>query len=439
MSYSDLTKSVLAAILAPRGLSYKNGKLALDSCHLSKIATQIGTPSWILSGDILRLRAQNFCDMIAKASPHAFCHFAVKSLDHLAALKILKDTGIGLDIVSSGELSRALYIGFDPKKIVFSGVGKTDSELAFALKHHIAQINVETIGELERLNKIALSKNCLAPVAIRINPELGYGGCDKITTGNKSDKFGIPWTEISRLWPLISKKMSGIKLQGIAVHGGSQILDENKFRHFYQHIARLITKWQSEGLKIESLDCGGGFGIPYSFQEQEISLTKLQEIISETLVSLNIILRFEPGRYISGPSGLLLSRVIEIKKTDSHKFLILDGGMNDLLRPALYNAAHEIIPISYPDGNTPLESYDIVGPICESSDFFRRNYTMPRLQCGDIVAILDTGAYGSVMSSSYNSRPLSPIVLTSEGKWDLIRERQTIEEIISTETLPKWL
>ncbi|KMQ87158.1 diaminopimelate decarboxylase [Lasius niger] len=377
--------------------------------------------------------------MIKKTSPHTFCHFAVKSLDHLAALSILKDTGIGLDIVSQGELARALHIGFDPQKIVFSGVGKTDSELAFALEQKIAQINVETLGELERLNKIALEKNCTAPIAIRINPELGYGGCDKITTGNKSDKFGIPWREISNLWPDISQNMAGIKLQGIAVHGGSQILDENKFRHLYQHTAQLVREWQKDGIKIDSLDCGGGFGIPYSFEEQEISLEKIQEIITEILVPLGMLLRFEPGRYISGPSGILLSRVTEIKETDSHKFLILDTSMNDLLRPALYNAAHEIIPLEIRNENQPLESYDIVGPICESSDFFRRSYIMPRLKRGDLVAILDTGAYGSVMSSSYNSHPLAPIALTSKGKWEAIRKRQTVEEILSTETLPQWL
>ncbi|QCE35597.1 diaminopimelate decarboxylase [Acetobacteraceae bacterium] len=426
-------------ILNSRGLAYSaSGDLCLDGVNLPYLTKYLDSPSWVIGADTFKYRAMQFYQMLETSCPRVNCHFAVKSLDHVAILKILKNIEFGLDIVSSGELSRALHIGFPTHKIVFSGVGKTDSELNFALQSNIAQINIESLGELKRLNKIASQANMVAPIAIRINPDLGYGAYKKITTGNKTDKFGIPWNEILSLWPKITEEMPNIQLKGIAVHGGSQILDEKKFLNFYQRIAQLIKTWQNQGLKIDSLDCGGGFGIPYSFNEEPLNLRKLGKIIHKILSPLNVMLRFEPGRYISGPAGILISRVIEIKQTESQKFLILDAGMNDLLRPALYGAQHEILPLKQKE-NTPNNKYEVVGPICESSDFFRRNYTLPQLSPGDYIAILDTGAYGSVMSSSYNSHPLSPILLAHNGKWDIIRKRQTIEDILSNETLPDWI
>ncbi|TPW36753.1 diaminopimelate decarboxylase [Oecophyllibacter saccharovorans] len=420
--------------------------LMLEGVALAEIAAQVGTPCWVIGAQTLRQRARALKAAFGDAGLKPSFHFAVKAQDHQATLTLLRQEGFGGDVVSGGELQRCLRAGMDPQALVYSGVGKTDDELRLALRAGIGQINVESPEELVRLNALALELGLRAPVALRVNPDVDAGTHDKITTGRAEDKFGIAAPEIIALYRQACETMPGIEMRGLAVHLGSQILTEPPYRQGYQRLAELVTQLRTEGLAVHTLDCGGGLGIAYR-DEQAPEPAMLARVIADILGPLEVELKIEPGRWLVGPAGVLVSRVIGTRAASeaaqalgSPDFVILDAGMNDLLRPALYEAWHGILPVAPASGTeSDWREVDVVGPICESSDVFARNRRLPPLEQGDLVALLDAGAYGSVMSSTYNTRPFCAQVMVDGDQWRVIRPRQTLEELLAVESVPEWL
>lgn len=413
--------------------------LLFEGVPLHVVAAIAGTPCWVTGAGTLRRRAAALRSAFAARNLPARFHFAMKSQDHQATLAILRESGFGVDIVSGGEMARALHAGIAPAEIVFSGVGKTDGELREAVAREIGQINVESAEELRRLDEIAASLGRVAPVALRVNPDVDAHTHDKISTGRATDKFGIARRDVAALYAEAAA-MAHIRPIGLAVHLGSQILDAAPFRAGYEVIAGLVRDIRASGHEVGTVDCGGGLGIRYR-DEIAPSPEMLAGVIAATLGNLGVKLSVEPGRWLSGPSGLLLSRVIETKSGNgtAPDFLIIDAAMNDLARPALYDSWHGILPLSPAAFHQKLRRRDVAGPVCESSDVLARSRPLPEtLGRGDLVAVLDTGAYGSVMSSTYNSRPLAAQVMVDNGRWSVIRRRQTIEELIAAETVPPW-
>lgn len=409
----------------------------MEGVSLAQIAAETSTPCWVLGAGTLRRRAQALKTAFETRGLNAVFHFAVKSQDHQAALTVLRQCGFGADVVSGGELQRARRAGIAARDIVFSGIGKTDDELRLALSEGIGQINVESAEELERLDGLACAHGLRARVALRINPDIDAGTHDKITTGRAEDKFGIAHGEAVALYRRGVEELKGIDMVGLAVHLGSQILTETPFRKGYERLAQLVRTLREAGLPVAELDCGGGLGIAYR-DETAPAPDMLARVIAETLGDLGVRLRVEPGRWLSGPAGVLLARIIETKAA-TRDFVIIDAGMNDLMRPALYDSWHGILPVAPTSDETPLRRVDVVGPICESSDIFARERPLPPLKRGDLLALLDTGAYGSVMSSTYNTRPLCAQVMVDDGQWAVTRPRQTLDELLAPEKVPDWL
>ncbi|QDH18070.1 diaminopimelate decarboxylase [Swingsia samuiensis] len=411
--------------------------LLFEGVPLHTIAASVGTPCWITGANTFRQRAKTLKQAFEAHKLNMHLHFAMKSQDHQAVLTVLHHCGYGVDIVSGGEMIRALRAGIQPEGVVFSGVGKSDEELRLAIEKNIRQINVESAEELFRLNNIAATCGKIARVALRVNPDVDAKTHDKISTGRAGDKFGIEHNQAIQLYAQ-GASLKNIHLVGLAVHLGSQMLTAEPFRKGYSRLADMVREIRSMGHSVESIDCGGGLGICYK-NEIAPSPDMLAGVIAETLGDLDVELSLEPGRWLSAPSGILLSRVIETK-AGSPSFIILDAAMNDLTRPAMYDSWHGIVPVAPTALSTPTAPWHVVGPVCESSDIFARARFLPEnLKRGDLVALLDTGAYGSVMSSTYNSRPLATQVLIDNGKWAVIRQRQTIEELIASETVPEWL
>lgn len=451
MTYSPSSDPTPSFLLQQRPeLHYDNEKGLIVGKHaLKNIAENVGTPCWVINGDMLRQKAHAFKEAFAPYALPIHYHFAVKSQDNIAALKILKDCGFGADIVSGGELKRALKAGMTGRDIVFSGIGKTDEELTLATTYDIAQINVESKEELYRINQLAAHYNKRPRVSLRVNPDIDAKTHDKITTGRAEDKFGIAYHDILPLYKEAQTTLKNIQLVGLAVHLGSQILTKEPYQKGYERLAEIVKMLRNERLEVEEIDCGGGLAITYR-DETTLSVTDFAKIINETLGKLNVTLRIEPGRWISAQAGFLISKVTEIK-AGAINFAILDAGMTELMRPALYNAWHGILPLKTPDylKNNLLKNsedeiksltkLDIVGPICESGDVFARQRPLPPLKRGDYIAFLDAGAYGSVMSSSYNTRPLAAQVLIDGKNWCIIREKFSIEQILKADHIPDWL
>ena len=410
--------------------------LMFEGVPLHVIAAAVGTPCWITGAGTLRRRADSLrAAFEARNLPVSF-HFAVKSQDHQATLTVLHQCGYGADIVSGGEMKRALTAGIPAANIVFSGVGKTDAELRMAVEQDIAQVNVESVEELYRLDQIAGSMGRVARAALRVNPDVDANTHDKISTGRAGDKFGIEHARAVSLYSEASGLRS-VKLVGLAVHLGSQMLTAQPFRLGYQRLADMVREIRSFGGIVESIDCGGGLGIRYR-DETAPAPEMLAGVIAETLGDLDVRLSVEPGRWLSAPTGILLSRVIETK-AGNPEFVVIDAAMNDLMRPALYDSWHGILPVAPQHFTAPVSPRDVVGPVCESSDIFARDRALPDLERGDLVALLDTGAYGAVMSSTYNSRPFATQVMVDDHRWQIIRERQTVEELIAAESVPDWI
>ncbi|UPO80215.1 diaminopimelate decarboxylase [Parasaccharibacter sp. TMW 2.1888] len=418
-------------------LSYKGRQgLVMDGTSLTDIAREHGTPCWVISADTLRQRAHALQDAFRARNLPIHCHFAVKAQDHQACLTVLAQCGFGADVVSGGELRRALAAGIRARDIVFSGIGKTDDELELAIHHQIGQINVESVEELHRLNALAQNMQQRARIAFRVNPDIDAQTHSKITTGRAEDKFGIAHDAIPALYRKAQTDMHGVELVGLAVHLGSQMVTAAPFRKGYERIAALVRTLREDGLHVSDIDCGGGLGIAYR-NEQAPPPAMLADVIAETLGDLDVQLHVEPGRWLAAPAGVLLARVIDVKDA-ARRFVIIDAGMNDLVRPAMYDSWHGILPLNEPDTTTE-ECVDVVGPICESSDIFARQRSLPPLKKGDLVALLDAGAYGTVMSSTYNSRPLAAQVMIEGGRKAIIHRRQTLEELLAQEAVPDWL
>jgi len=415
------------------------GGLMLEDVPLHAIADGLGTPVWVTSAGTLRSRYRRLRSALDEAGLDAAVHYAVKANDHLAVLRVLSAEGAGADVVSGGELQRARAAGIDPARIVFSGVGKSADELRMALAEEIGQINVESAEEIECLAAIAHGMDRHARIALRVNPDIDAGTHAKITTGRADNKFGIPYTDVAALYAHAAT-LPGLAPVGLAVHIGSQIATAAPFRAAYERMADLVCGLRGNGQTVSVVDCGGGLGISYQC-ENEGSPRALAGAIRTTLGSLGLRLVVEPGRWLAAPAGVLISSVLLVKRTSggAAPFIVLDSAMNDLLRPSLYEAWHGLLPLSASLAAGPRTSAHVVGPVCESGDTFTRDRMLPALRAGDRVAILDTGAYGAVMSSTYNARPLAAQALVDGARWTTIRARQPIDALWRDETVPAWI
>ncbi|MBL0318340.1 MAG: diaminopimelate decarboxylase [Alphaproteobacteria bacterium] len=417
--------------------NYKHGVLYAEDVPVSDIVKQVGTPVYIYSSATIQRHYRVFLEPFPSSLNVMLC-YAVKANDNNAIIKLLANEGAGVDAVSGGEIRRARIAGVNPKKIVFSGVGKTTEEMAYALTERILQFNVESEEELRTLSQVAESLGMTANIAIRLNPDIDAGTHHKISTGKKEHKFGVEWQRAKHIYRLAAD-LPGINPCAISMHIGSQLLDLEPFRKAFSKIAELLKMLRGEGHIITRLDLGGGLGIPYHEEVIPPTPKDYADVVSEATKDLGCSLVFEPGRLIVGNSGILVTQVIYEKKTESRNFLIVDAAMNNLIRPTLYDAYHHIIPVVQSSSNTVQHLVDVVGPICETGDVLAMQRLMPTCNPGDLLAIRSAGAYGSVMGSTYNSRPLLAEVMVKGDTFDVIRPRQTYEELFAKDHIPTWL
>jgi len=416
---------------------YRNGHLHAEDVAIADIAAQVGTPFYVYSAATLSRHYHLFTEALSPM-PHLVC-FAIKSLSNVAVLKVLGDLGAGMDVVSGGEYLRARAAGVPGDRIVFSGVGKTQAEMRLALQGGIRQFNVESEPELRALSDVCRSLGTEAPITIRVNPDVDAKTHEKIATGKKENKFGIPIDRASAVYAEAAR-LPGIKVIGIDVHIGSQLTDLAPFETAYLKVADLTRRLRSEGHTITRLDLGGGLGIPYTLSNDAPPLPHdYGALIKRTVGDLGCEIEIEPGRLISGNAGLLVAQVIYVKNGEDRDFLILDAAMNDLIRPAMYGAHHDILPVIEPAPGADRQAYDVVGPVCESGDTFARARMLPGQGAGELVAFRSAGAYGAVMASEYNTRPLIPEVLVRDDQFAVIRARPTYDEILARDSIPAWL
>jgi diaminopimelate decarboxylase len=416
--------------------SYKKGILCAEDVRLDQLAEDVGTPFYCYSSATLERHYRVFAQAMPKDSLIAF---SVKANGNLAVLKTLAKLGAGADVVSGGELKKALAAGIPASRIVFSGVGKTADELKCALAEDILQFNVESEPELEALNKLALSMGKRAPITLRINPDVDARTHAKITTGISETKFGIPFSQARAAYAKAAG-FRGIEIVGVDVHIGSQITELEPFEAAFRRMAELVVTLRADGYAISRLDLGGGLGVPYLEDNRPPpDPAAYGAMVKNVTRDLGCRLIFEPGRLIAANAGILVASVVYVKQGEARTFLILDAGMNDLIRPALYDSHHEIVPVREPKaGSTPVK-YDVVGPVCETSDLFASARFLPALKSGDLVAIQSVGAYGAVMASAYNARPPAPEVLVKGGEWSIVRPRLSHDALIAQDRIPGWL
>lgn len=423
------------------GFGYISGRLMADKVCLSRIAEEYGTPAYVYSASYLRSRykaLENSLGEIIKCPP--LIAYACKSNSNQAVLKVMASMGAGADIVSGGEMIRCLKAGIPADKIVFSGVSKSEQEIELAVKNSIRQINVESEFELHRISEVASRLGKEANVTFRFNPDIAASTHEKISTGRAKDKFGIIREDIERLYEQAAS-MDGINIRGLHAHIGSQITDVEDFRASYQRLADLASCLVSKKLPLDTLDLGGGIGIIYKYGvDKEPDLKEYARIISETVGKVpGAELVIEPGRFITADAGVLLASLMYVKESAGRKFAVLDAGMNDLMRPALYGSWHEILPLNEKD-KEDTEKYDVVGPVCETGDTFAKHRELSRLDAnGELLAIMSAGAYGAAMSSNYNTRGFAPEIMVDGEKIAVIRKRQTIEDLIESDEIPPWL
>lgn len=415
--------------------SYRRGQLHAEEAPLAEIAAAVGTPFYCYSSSALETAYLDFARAL-EGLPGTIC-YSLKANGNLALVRTLAAHGSGADVVSEGELRRALAAGIPPDKIVFAGVGKTAQELALAIDTGILQINVESWPELELLNAIAAQKGRRAPVAVRVNPDVDAKTHANISTGRSGHKFGIDHDQAAACFAQ-ARDLPGIALEGLAVHIGSQLTDLSPYREAFTRVAGLYAELQAEGYPLRRLDLGGGLGIPYN-GEQPADLSAYAAIVQEATGGLDAELIFEPGRLLVGNAGILVARVIYVKEGSSRRYVILDAAMNDLIRPMLYQAWHTILPVKEMPAGTKTWPADVVGPICETTDTFARERPLPALAPGELLAIFSTGAYGSVMSSAYNARPPAPEVLVRGREHAVIRPRRDLASLIEEDQVPSWL
>ncbi|MEO0487087.1 MAG: diaminopimelate decarboxylase [Pseudomonadota bacterium] len=417
---------------------YRDGVLHAEDVPLADIAASVGTPAYVYSAETLLRHYTLFDEALAWAPDHLVC-FAMKSASNQAILKLLGDAGAGMDVVSGGEYARARAAGVPGNRIVFSGVGKTREEMRQALTGGIRQFNVESEPEMRALSEVASSLGLTAPITVRVNPDVDAKTNEKIATGRKGDKFGIPISRAREVYAMAAS-LPGLQVIGIDVHIGSQLVDLDPFRLAYRKVAELTETLRADGHAITRLDLGGGLGIPYERSNAAPPVpAEYGQMIREEVGHLGCEIEIEPGRLISGNSGIMLTQVIYVKEGEDRQFLILDAAMNDLIRPAMYGAHHDIVPVIEPAPGEEPATYDIVGPVCESGDTFAKHRTMAAVGAGDLIAFRSAGAYGAVMSSEYNTRPLIPEVLVRGDQFAVIRPRPTFDEIINRDTIPEWL
>ncbi len=415
--------------------AYRNGVLHAESVPLSTIAESVGTPFYCYSTAALEAHYGAYAG--AFADQDAGVCYAVKANSNLAVIRTFARMGAGADVVSGGEMQRALAGGIPAERIVFSGVGKTRAEMRAALEAGIHQINVESIPEVEALSEVATSLGVVAPIAFRVNPDVDAKTHAKISTGKKENKFGIDYDHAREVYAQAAK-LPGIKPVSIAVHIGSQLTDLAPFRAAYERVAALLHVLREDGHDIRRLDLGGGLGITYK-NERPPELADYAAMVRSLTGNLGCRITLEPGRSLVGNAGILVSSVIFVKQGLHRKFVIVDAAMNDLIRPALYEAYHGIVPVREPDPTAPTEPFDVVGPVCESGDTFALQRLLPPMGADDLVAFLSAGAYGAVMSSSYNTRPLIPEVLVNGDQFAVIRPRPSVEDMLKAERVPDWL
>ncbi|MFT4959181.1 MAG: diaminopimelate decarboxylase [Paracoccaceae bacterium] len=416
---------------------YKDGALHAEDVPLAEIEASVGTPFYVYSTATLERHFRLF-DEALEGMDHLVC-YAMKAASNQAILKTLANAGAGMDVVSEGEYLRARAAGVPGDKIVFSGVGKTACEIRTALMGGIRQFNVESEPEMQVISAQAVALGMTVPITIRVNPDVDAKTHAKIATGKSENKFGIPIARAREVYAMAAA-LPGLEIIGIDVHIGSQLTDLAPFEQAYLKVAELTETLRADGHNIRRLDLGGGLGIPYERSNEAPPLpSDYGALIKRTVGHLGCEIEIEPGRLIAGNAGIMVSQVIYVKSGEGRDFLIVDGAMNDLIRPAMYEAHHDIIPVVEPAPGVAQQPYDIVGPICESGDTFAKQRMMPPLAADDLIAFRSAGAYGAVMSSEYNSRLLIPEVLVNGDQFAVIRPRLTFEDMINRDTIPEWL
>jgi diaminopimelate decarboxylase len=415
--------------------AYRGGELVAEDVPLSRIAADIGTPFYAYSSAQIERRFRQFAGAFLNTRTQ-IC-YSVKANPNLAVIATLGRLGAGADVVSEGEFRRALKAGIGGNRIIFSGVGKTASELEFALAHDVRQINVESLPELETLSAVATRLGRTAPIAIRVNPDVDARTHAKITTGRKENKFGIDLAHVADAYRR-AMRLPGIAPVGIAVHIGSQLTTLRPFEQAFRRVVELYRALRAEGVPLERLDLGGGLGIRYR-DEDPPAIEAYAAMVERVTGNLGAQLSFEPGRYLVGNAGVLVARVISLKQGVAHRFVILDAAMNDLIRPALYDAWHEILPLKGPAARRGMKEMDVVGPVCETGDSFAVKRKLPPLEAGDLVALMSAGAYGASMSSGYNTRLPAPEALVCGAQFAVIRPRPSYDWVLTQDQMPSWL
>ncbi len=405
-------------------------------CKPRDIAEAVGTPAYVYSSATLKRHYRVFKQAFAPRD--VLAAFAVKANANIAVLATLARIGAGADTVSQGEIERALKAGVPPARIIFSGVGKTEAELAFAVRAGVHQINVESRAELEMLAGVAAQLGARPAIAIRVNPDVGAGGHEKISTGKSDAKFGVSPELALELYRRAGADPD-LDAKGFAVHIGSQIKNLGPLEAAFRVLRGLAEQGRGEGLSIERLDLGGGLGVPYFNDPDPPSPADYADMVNRVFAGLDIALAFEPGRMIAANAGVLLSRVVRVQERPARPILVLDAGMNDLIRPAIYDAFHDLKPLAEPAAGAAFAAADVVGPICETGDTFTRNRQLPPLAAGDLVAFMTAGAYGAVMASTYNARALIPEVLVCGDRFEIVRRRWEVAEQMQLEHVPDWL
>ncbi|HEY3030643.1 MAG TPA: diaminopimelate decarboxylase [Bradyrhizobium sp.] len=416
---------------------YRNGVLHAEAVNLIELADVVGTPFYCYSTATLERHYRVFSD--AFANEEALVCYALKANSNQSVLRTLAKLGAGADVVSGGELKRALAAGIPPEKILFSGIGKTEAELRAALETDILCINIESEPELELLSRLATETGRTARVSVRVNPDVDSGSHAKISTGKSENKFGVPLKRAREVYARAAK-LPGIRVTGVDMHIGSQITDLVPLEAAFRLLADFVQTLRADGHTISHVDFGGGLGIPYYLdQEAPPEPAAYAAIVKRVTHNLGCTLIFEPGRMIVGNAGILVTRVIYVKHGEAKNFVIIDAAMNDLIRPTLYEAHHDILPVVAATEGAPAIVADVVGPVCESGDYLALDRTLPEPKPGDLLAIMTAGAYGAVQAGTYNTRALVPEVLVRGGQWALVRPRLEVDALIALDRLPEWL
>ena len=417
--------------------AYRDGVLHAEAVNLASLAQAVGTPFYCYSTATLERHYRVFADAFAGV-PALVC-YAVKANSNQAVIATLAKLGAGADVVSGGELKRALKAGVPADKIMFSGIGKTAAELALALDENVFCVNVESDAELELLSQIAVSKSRTAAVSVRVNPDVDPKTHAKIATGKAENKFGIPISRAREIYARAAK-LKGLRVAGVDMHIGSQIVELSPFDNAFALLSDFVRELRADGHTISHVDLGGGLGIPYrEDNDPPPDPAAYAEMVKRATRGLDCRLIFEPGRLIVGNAGILVTRVIYLKRGEAKSFVIVDAGMNDLIRPTLYDAHHDLKPVAEPKPGARRLKADVVGPVCESGDFLALDRDLPEPKAGDLMAVMSAGAYGAVQAGTYNTRALVPEVLVREGEWALVRPRLDADELIGLDRLPPWL